>query len=139
MVTKSLKVAKAKRKEERGQSEADKLLGQYAKKKKYLDAKLTEKPAKGDLSWLEKLVAGPDQTHCFISGVAFESSMSEVNIFSYLTHPLSRSCCATLHHLNAVTRPHVKINTGQAIAQEVRRGGRFPHADHCRQNGRGQR
>jgi hypothetical protein len=78
MVTLSLKVAKAARKVERGQSEVDKLLGEYTKKKKYIDAKLTEKPEKGDLSWLEKLISGPEQTHCFISGVAFEASMSEI-------------------------------------------------------------
>lgn len=77
-VTRSLKTTKKRKKAERqqDQTETEQLLGQYNKKRKMRE--LREKPAKGDTSWLEKLVNGPDQMHCFVSGIAFEASMSEI-------------------------------------------------------------
>jgi len=55
----------------------EKLLGKYAKKKKRVVPD-KEKATKGDTAWLDTLTSGPDQTHCFANGIAFEATVAEV-------------------------------------------------------------
>jgi RNA recognition motif-containing protein len=76
-VTRTLKAAKKVKKQDRQETETERLLGKYAKKHRHKEV-YSEKPAAGDISWLGKLVQGPEQTHCFVSSIAFEAPKSEV-------------------------------------------------------------
>lgn len=78
LVARTRKSVKRKQKTEAEMTLTEKLLGKYAKKKRRAVTSDKEKAPKGDIAWLDNLVAGPDQTHCFVNGIAFEAPVAEV-------------------------------------------------------------
>lgn len=77
LVARTRKSVKRKQKSESEMTLTEKLLGKYAKKKKRVIPE-KEKATKGDTAWLDTLTSGPDQTHCYVNGIAFEATVTEV-------------------------------------------------------------
>jgi len=78
LVARTRKSAKRKQKTEAEMTVTEKLLGKYAKKKRRAVISDKDKAPKGDVAWLDTLVSGPEQTHCFVNGIAFEATIPEV-------------------------------------------------------------